>query len=394
VRRPGAPSELGRLGAPLVHVLDEAWKRMHWWVAVMALLYAVSGITVVRPDEVALIERWGRLVGATPAAREHGPGLLFALPRPVDQVVRVKTKRVRQLEIRTLAPPPDWVSGGDTLDPLTVGYALTGDQNIVHVGMVARYRVRDPAEWAFYGPKAEDILRTEISAAMVRSLGEMGVDHVLAEGRKPLIRTVTRRAQAGLDAAHSGLALVSLELTSLGPPQALQADFDAVQTAYIEAETQKKDAQTFAQETIPAAHASADRAVQSARAAATTRLAHARGDLDAFQALERAARAEPSVVRERLYREAVERAIAGAAQVRWVPPPAGGHHEGLRVLVSPEPAGAPSAAGSTGAPGSPGPAGATGSTGPAGPAGAPGSAGPVGPATAAAAVPRPAGAKP
>jgi regulator of protease activity HflC (stomatin/prohibitin superfamily) len=302
-----------------------------------------------------------------------------------DQVVRVKTKRVRQLEILTLAPPPDWVSGGDTLDPLTVGYALTGDQNIVHVGMVARYRVRDPAEWAFYGPKAEDILRTEISAAMVRSLGEMGVDRVLAEGRKPLIRTVTRRAQAGLDAARSGLALVSLELTSLGPPQALQADFDAVQTAYIEAETEKKKAEAFAQETIPAAHASSDRAVQSARAAAATRLAHARGDLDAFRALEGAARAGPSVVRERLYREAVERAISGAAQVRWVPPPAGGHHEGLRVLLSPEPAGAPGAAGSTGAPGS------TGST---GPAGAAGSAEPVGPGTAAAATPPSAGAKP
>ena len=59
---------------------------------------------------------------------------------------------------------------GGALDPVTQGYALTGDQNIVHVDMVARYRVRDPAEWAFYGPKAEDVLRVEVTAAMVRSL--------------------------------------------------------------------------------------------------------------------------------------------------------------------------------------------------------------------------------
>ena len=105
------------------------------------------------------------------------------------------------------------------LDPLTVGYALSGDQNIVHLSMVGRYRVRDPADWAFYGPSAEDILRVEVAAAMVRSLGEMGIDHVLSDGRKDLIATATRRAQEGLDAAHSGLALVSLELTDLRPPR-------------------------------------------------------------------------------------------------------------------------------------------------------------------------------
>ncbi len=135
---------------------------------------------------------------------------------------------------------------------MTQGYALTGDQNIVHVNMVARYRVRDPAEWAFYGPKAEDVLRVEVTAAMVRSLGEMGVDRVLADGRRELVATATRRAQAGLDAAHSGLEISSLELTRLAPPAALASEFDAVQSAFIGAETAKKEAQAFAETAIPA----------------------------------------------------------------------------------------------------------------------------------------------
>ncbi len=121
---------------------------------------------------------------------------------------------------------------GLTLDPISQGYALTGDQNIVHVEMVARYRVREPAEWAFYGPKAEDILRVEVTAAMVRSLGEMGVDRVLSDGRKDLVETAMRRAQAGLDAVHAGLELTSLELTRFAPPIVLARDFDAVQSAY------------------------------------------------------------------------------------------------------------------------------------------------------------------
>jgi membrane protease subunit HflK len=326
---------------PLARLLDAAWRRMHWWVAAMALLYAVSGISVIQPDEVAVVQRWGRLVGDSRATQEHGPGLLFAFPRPIDEVVRVKTGHVWQLPIQTLGESTDRYGGyplGNTLDPLT-GYALTGDQNIVHVSMVGRYRVRDPADWAFYGPRAEEILRVEVAAAMIRSLGEMGVDPVLSDRRKDLIATATRRAQEGLDAANSGLALVSLELTNLRPPRALAGDFDAVQSAYIEMETRKKNAEAYAQDIVPRAHAEADASVQTARADSAAALARARGDAGAFRALEREVRANPVVVYERLYRDAVEKAIGAAQKVRWVPPPAGRRYEGVRLQVDVEKAG-------------------------------------------------------
>ena len=330
MRKLGPPSEIGRLAAPLSQLLDGAWQRMHWWVAAMGILYALSGITIVKSDEVAVILRWGRLVGNTPALQEHGSGLLFALPRPIDSVVRVQVKHVWEVTVSTLAGEGD----APTLDPLMEGYALTGDQNIVQLDMVARYRVRDPAEWAFYGPKVADILRVEVTAGMVRSLGEMGVDRVLADGRKELIATATRRAQAGLDASHSGLELSSLELTRLAPPRILAAQFDAVQSAYIGAETSKKQAQAFAEKTIPQAQADANNAVQSARGDADSAIANARGEGDAFIALGREYRANPGVVRERLYRDAVEKAFSLAAKVRWVPPPIGGKYTGFRITVS------------------------------------------------------------
>jgi len=307
----------------------------------MGVLYAASGITIVRPDEAAVILRWGRLAGSTPALQQHGPGLLFSFPRPVDQVVRVQVKHVSELPVLTLANLRGSGGEGESLDPVTVGYTLTGDQNIVHVEMVARYQVRDPAEWAFYGPKAGEVLRVEVTAAMVRSLGEMGVDRVLADGRKRLIETTMRRAQAGLDAAHSGLELSSLELARLTPPVALAGDFDAVQSAFIGAETKKKDAQAFAQSAIPQAQAEADRSLQSARADGAEALARARGDAEAFLMLGGEYRANPVVVRERLYRDAVERAISGASRIRWVPPPSGGRYQGLRISIVPAEAGAP-----------------------------------------------------
>jgi membrane protease subunit HflK len=349
VRRLAPPSEIGQLAAPVARLLDGAWQRMHWWIATMAVLYAMSGITVVKPDEVAVVLRWGRLVGDTPALQEHGPGLLFTFPRPIDRVVRVPVKRVREVGVNTLASvlqggePGEEPISMSTLDPLVQGYALTGDQNIVHVEVVARYRVRDAAEWAFFGPNSEDVLRVEVTAAMVRSLGEMGVDRVLADGRKDLIATATRRAQAGLDASHSGLELASLELTRLAPPVALATEFDAVQSAYIGAETRKKEAQAFAETIIPQANAQADTAAQAARGAADADLAVAKGEAQAFLVLEREYRANPAVVRERLYRDAVDRAL-GVASVRWVPPPVNGKYNGFRITLAPPGAGLPTTA--------------------------------------------------
>jgi membrane protease subunit HflK len=337
VRNQGPPSEIKRLAEPVSRLLDGAWQRMHWWVATMAVLYLLSGITIVKPDEVAVILRWGQLVGDTPALQQHGPGPLFAFPRPVDQVLRVQVKHVSQLSVGTLSfnLPDEADEGMDigfTLNPLTQGYAVTGDHNIVHMDMVSRYRVRDPAEWALYGPNSANVLRVEVTAAMVRSVGEMGVDRILADGRKDLIAQATKRAQAGLDAAHSGLELSSLELISLSPPLALVRVFESVQSAYIGAETKKKEAQAFAETNIPQARAQADQAIQTAHAEASADLAQATGEAAAFRALDKEYRDNPRVVRERLYRDAVEKALA-AAKVHWVPPPVGGKYNGYRVTI-------------------------------------------------------------
>ena len=189
---------------------------------------------------------------------------------------------------------------------------------------MARYRVRDAAEWAFHSARVEDVLRVEVTAAMVRSLGEMGVDRVLSDGRKNLIATATRRAQAGLDACRSGLELVSLELTRLSPPLALSGDFNAVQSAFIGAETKKKWAQAFAETAIPQAQAKADAAVQSARGAADSDLAVANGDAQAFLVLDRGisgqsrsgSRAPLPRCRGKGHRRRWERALGAAADRR------------------------------------------------------------------------------
>ena len=290
MRRTGTPSEIRRLTAPVARIIDAAWQRMHWWVAAMAILYVLSGITIVKSDEVAVILRWGQLVGDTPALQEHGAGLLFAFPRPVDQVVRVQTKHVSEVRVSTL----------DTYDvspDSDDGARIRGESNSrpAYAGLRAyrrrQYRARRdgrplPGERTlpngrFTGPRP----RTRSASRSRRRWFGRWVRWASIEcsdGRKTLIATATRRAQAGLDAAHSGLELSSLELTRLAPPQILASDFDAVQSAFIAAQTKQNEAQGYAQGAIPQAQAEADSGVQTAKGAADSDLATAKGDADAF----------------------------------------------------------------------------------------------------------------
>jgi modulator of FtsH protease HflK len=130
----------------------------------------------------------------------------------------------------------------------------------------------------------------------------------------------------------------SIELTRLAPPPSLIPEFDAVQSAYIGAETRRKEAQAFAATAIPQAQSAADTMLQSARGASESESAAARGAADAFHALDREYRANAAVVRERLYRDGVEVALRSSGRVRWIPAPIGGKYNNFRVSI---PSGAP-----------------------------------------------------
>ncbi len=124
----------------------------------------------------------------------------------------------------------------------------------------------------------------------------------------------------------------------------MASNFDAVQSAYIEAETAKKLAQAYAEGIIPQAQTGANLTTEEARAAGISELAAAHGEAGAFLALDKEYRANAALVRERIYRDAVERAIVGAGTVRWVPPPIGGSYKGFRITLG---SGAASRAGNT-----------------------------------------------
>ena len=65
-------------------------------VAAVVMMICLSGIRVVKSGEVAMILRFGKLVGNTYEEQVHEPGLLFAFPYIIDEVITVPTGNVME----------------------------------------------------------------------------------------------------------------------------------------------------------------------------------------------------------------------------------------------------------------------------------------------------------
>src|SRR4051812_33969902 len=163
-------------GHALFGALAATIKLLRWLLLGLVGIYLCSGITRVAPNEDALIFHLGRL------QREvHPPGLCFALPPPIDRVIKIPTRTQHELFLNAWAPdehsavtPTPLASGasdmpasllavlpaanaglpgsapprGKGLPPVFDGYTLTGDANVVPARLTARYRIIDPFAYA------------------------------------------------------------------------------------------------------------------------------------------------------------------------------------------------------------------------------------------------------
>lgn len=288
---------------PLVAGLAAAVRLFKWGGVLVVLLVAVSGITIVKPDEVALRLRFGKLTGATAAEQIHPPGLLVSFPYLIDEIVRVPVKRVLEMPIDALRSKTGLAYDG--VDITRSGYAITGDNNLVQPEALLKYQIVDPVKWALRSDDPDAVVRDAVVSALTRSIAEMEVDAVLTSGKRQLALTARQRAQAKLDADGPWVRLVAVEFSSLQPPTQVARFFDDVQKAITEVKTQEEMARSREAEDIPNAEADRDSVIAEAEGEHEQMISEARGEAVAFLAVLEQYRKDPTVVAERLYYEAM-----------------------------------------------------------------------------------------
>ncbi len=326
---------------------DEINPAGHRWLAftvrvilVLALAgYALSGFRVVGPQENALVLRFGKL-----QPKLHGPGLLPAFPRPIDEVIKVPVQTVQELNIldwqareAEISTDPGEVSveepplyddpllasedstdlvfaEGQTLHPIDDGYSLTGDSNIMQGPLRVRYQISDPVAYALHVAAPEQAVRATVLDAATTTLAGMSVNDILSgTGQVEFRLAALKRAQETLDHLKVGVRLIALETEGLRPPLAVLPAFREVNNAQVEARTARDEAFSYQAATELQAEGTANRIQQRARAEAVSSLNEVIGEAASFLAIREQYEKQPDLFRLRLQLETLEQVYAAAA---------------------------------------------------------------------------------
>ena len=281
-------------------------------VAVVVILICVSGVRVVKSGEVALILRFGKLVGNTYEEQIHEPGLLFAFPYIIDEVVTVPMGNVMEQVVTT-----HYTSG--TMSSLrNNGYVITGDQNIAIISASVKYVVSDPVAYALHIKNIPDTISAFVSTAMVNEAAGISVDELLTSGKDSFAQAVMQRAQAKLSAIEAGITIGTVELTTVTMPAEVRDTYEMVNSATVSASTQLEQAKQYRENLLPKAKSQADTMIAEANAQYSGSVAAANADLAEFWGVLEEYRLNPEVVRTRIYSAKVSEAIGKIGQIRVV----------------------------------------------------------------------------
>ncbi len=247
----------------LADALRVSFRLLSVIMALLVLFYLFSGIFIVKPDERAVVVRFGLLVGRDGGQRGEvlKPGPHFGWPFPIDEIVRVPTGQ-QALQVDSFwyyESPADagrsrerLRPAGEGLRPGWDGALLTGDNGLIHVKWGCKYQVptNDDAAVLDYVANVADVESLVVLAledASISQASRFDAESIWSRD-DGFQKAVKEAAQEILDARRVGVQITTLEYKDTTPPlQALEA-FTRVTNAEQRRAKQDTDARKIATE--------------------------------------------------------------------------------------------------------------------------------------------------
>jgi membrane protease subunit HflK len=259
--------------------------------SVLILIGAVwigSGVYRVDAQERAVILRFGKYLQTT------GPGYNWHLPWPIEQKIIVNVSRQYSV-----------------IDDASM---LTADTNLVEVKSAVQYIQPDPLKLLFKVRDVEETLTQVSESAMREAVGQASLDKALA-----FDPSITERAryllQRTLDGYDMGIRILSVNLTDVNVPEAVQdAQRDAIK-ADKDRQRYQQEAELYRNDVLPRARGAAAKELQDAEAYRLQVLALAQGETARFDQVLGQYEHAPAVTRERMYLEAMENVYKNSRKV-------------------------------------------------------------------------------
>jgi modulator of FtsH protease HflK len=261
-------------------------------------LWAASGFYRVQPDEQGVVLRFGAL------NRTAGPGLNYHIPWPIETALTPRVTTENQIFIgfrpneaaRAIAPR----------DVLEESLMLTGDENIIDIDSVVRWRIRNAADFLFNTRNPESTIKSAAESVMREVIGRTPIQPALTERRAQIETEVAQGTQAILDQYNAGVAISQVQLQKVDPPAAVIEAFRDVQRAAADKERLRNEAEAYRNDIIPRARGEAERMVQEAQGFRDSQEARARGEAQRFLSVLSAYQQAQDITMRRLYLETME----------------------------------------------------------------------------------------
>jgi membrane protease subunit HflK len=278
-------------------------------LAVVILALAVAGsIYAVGPDEVGVVQRFGRYVRSTE------PGLHFKLPFGIEKATPIKVKKIFKEEFgfRTTMAGVKSVYAPRKYPEESL--MLTGDLNILDVRWIVQFRVSDPVKLMFKTKNPVGNVKVMSEVVMRRLSGNYTVDEALTTKRQEIAHQAQLELQKLMDKYQTGIDIVTVKLLDVNPPDKVKPAFNEVNEAKQERERMINEAWEEYNKAIPRAKGEAHRTVSQAEGYGLDRVNRSKGESERFLVTWQEYRKAPEITKKRLYLETMSEVLPKAGK--------------------------------------------------------------------------------
>ena len=297
--------------------------KLRWLILGGLLVWGLSGIYIVQPDESGVVLRFGRYV------RTEAPGPHIHLPYPIEQVYKPKVSQVRQTTVGYRAQTVGGVfQQGRVQDVEEESAMLTGDENIINVQFNIQYQIKPggAVDYLFNVIRPDQVVKRAAEAAMREVIGKNTLDSALTDGRVRIQNDVAELLQSILDRYEVGVLVVAVQMQDVQPPKEVRDAFKDVASAREDKQRSINEAEAYRRDILPKAQGQAEQNINLAEAYRQTRVRQAEGEAQRFLSVLKEYEKAEDVTRKRMLYETYEDILSKPGMEKLVLPSDAGSH--------------------------------------------------------------------
>ena len=341
------PEIVADVDDPSTQALSEALRSIFGIIKVVLVILVViffsSGIFQVKQNESAVILRLGKPVGTgTDVALK--PGLHWAFPYPIDEIVKIPLGQSHSVMSSTGWPvmnpeqvlKGDMPSGTDKMNPGVDGYTLTSDGNIIHVKAVLKYRISDPVRYTFDFANTTNLLQNFLNNAIFYTSANFTAEKALYGDKSSFRDMVAERVQSMIAKHNLGVTLEPISVDTSAPFN-VRPSYEAVQQSDLDRNQKINTAQGDADKLVREAQGEYQ-AIKSAGMSESNQLVQAvRAEASTFSELLPYYRNDPELFRRRVVTEKFRSILTNAQDKFFITQRGDGEKTEVRIQLNREP---------------------------------------------------------